>query len=108
MDYSVINKRVEDFQNELKEQKLYDDIDVYVFPQTWGSTALGYGGIGGSIMTTASTIVLHSICENIFKVYFGGGLLAYQIKDPNPLFAEDLYKHRLEGKSKFGKYIRKD
>ena len=24
-----------------------EDVEVYLFPQTWGSTALGYGGVGG-------------------------------------------------------------
>lgn len=29
-----------------------------MFPQTWGSTALGYGGIGGAAMTPAYTVVV--------------------------------------------------
>jgi len=106
MDYSIINKIVEQFNANLKEQKIHDDIEVYVFPQCWGSTALGYGGIGGSAMTTASTIVLYAHCENIVRVYFGGGLLAYEIKNPNRIFFDDMFSHRLAEKSKSGKYIR--
>ena len=29
-----------------------------MFPQTWGSTALGFGGIGGAAMTPAYTVVV--------------------------------------------------
>lgn len=54
-----------------------DELEVYLFPQTWGSTALGYGGIGGSAMTTAYTVVV--MCINDVCVYFGAsGYLAYK------------------------------
>ena len=107
-DYSFITNLAENFTKELREQKSYDDIDVYVFPQTWGSTALGYGGIGGSMMTSASTVVLYANCENIVRVYFGCGLLAYEIKNPNRLFFEDMFNHRVAEKFKSGKYRREE
>lgn len=46
----------------------------YSFPQTWGSTALGFGGIGGAAMTTAQTVVVFTYGAPIGKaaVYFGG------------------------------------
>lgn len=53
------------------------DIEVVVFPQTWGSTALGYGGIGGAAMTPAYTIIVTSGYTSC--VYFGGSRLAYKI-----------------------------
>ena len=34
-----------------------DDYELHIFQQTWGSTALGFGGIGGQAMTTANTYV---------------------------------------------------
>ena len=34
-----------------------DDFDMYTFEQVWGSTSLGFGGIGGQAMTTARTYV---------------------------------------------------
>jgi hypothetical protein len=35
------------------------DCEVHaMFSQTWGSTALGYGGIGGAAMTPAYTVVI--------------------------------------------------
>lgn len=41
-----------------------------MFPQVWASTALGFGGIGGSAMTTAYTIVL--MFNDLCMVYFDG------------------------------------
>lgn len=32
----------------------------YSFPQTWGSTALGFGGMGGSAMTTSQIHIIVS------------------------------------------------
>ena len=107
MDYSGINQLIENFKKDLKEQNLYeDDIAVYVFPQMWGSTALGYSGIGGSAMTTASTIVLYAECSYTVRVYFGCGRLAYEIKNPNSLFFEDIANHRLAEQFKSSKYRR--
>jgi hypothetical protein len=55
------------------------DIEVIMFPQTWGSTALGYGGMGGAAMTPAYTVVVET--NNHTCVYFGpGGQLAYMIE----------------------------
>lgn len=104
MDFSVINSLIEQFEKDYP----HDEFDIYVFPQTWGSTSLGYGGIGGSAMSTAHTIVIHAQYEHIARVYFGGGRLAYQIKSPNSLFFEDMYAHRLAEKGRHGKYIRED
>lgn len=50
----------------------------YAFPQTWGSTALGFGGIGGCAMTTAQTYVV--TVQGRVLVYFGPRF-AYEIKD---------------------------
>lgn len=54
------------------------EVEVTMFAQTWGSTALGYGGIGGSAMTPAYTVIVEyypNVC-----VYFGsGGQLAYSL-----------------------------
>jgi hypothetical protein len=55
-----------------------DELEIIMFPQTWGSTALGYGGIGGAAMTGAYTIII-SFCSTTYCVYFGGGQLAYRL-----------------------------
>lgn len=58
-----------------------DDVHVRaMFAQTWGSTALGFGGMGGAAMTTAYSIVIESERAQEIAVYFGNhGRLAYII-----------------------------
>jgi len=56
-----------------------DELEIIMFPQTWGSTALGYGGMGGAAMTAAYTIVL-SFHLQTYCVYFGSGRLAYKLE----------------------------
>lgn len=53
------------------------DVEVIMFPQTWGSTALGYGGMGGAAMTPAYTVVVQE--GDCSCVYFGCERLAYRI-----------------------------
>ena len=54
-----------------------EDVDVFVFQQLWGSTALGYGGLGGAAMTYAYTVVVSTRSQAC--VYFGRGRLAYRV-----------------------------
>lgn len=79
------------------------DFEVYVmFPQVWGSTCLGHGGIGGSAMCTAYTIVLK--CKREYLVYFGGRH-CYTLKNPNNKFFDDVTSRKLKPKSKMDEYI---
>ena len=92
-----------------KTRRVYtDEVEVVMFPQTWGSTALGYGGIGGAAMTPAYTVVVSY--ENHMCVYFGHGRLAYRL-DYNQMSTEgrerwrsDLQAHNLEDIRGSGKY----
>jgi hypothetical protein len=61
-----------------------EDLSVYAFPQMWGSTALGHGGIGGRVMTTAQTWVVFSPDKEAL-VYFGDRL-AYGVPFPSDVF----------------------
>lgn len=91
MNWSTVNELIKRFEKDLGEKlSLESGIDVHSFPQTWGSTALGYDGIGGSAMTTAQTIVLYNSKANIVRVYFGSDRLAYQIDNPTEEFFKDL------------------
>lgn len=63
------------------------DIDTYNFPQTWGSTALGFGGIGGAAMTKAYTTVI--VCRENAAVFFAGRH-CYSVDGINEAFKEDL------------------
>ena len=60
-----------------------------MFPQTWASTALGFGGLGGAAMTTAYTIILKSDYGLGYCVYFQGRF-AYRIDQPNDRFFQDI------------------
>ena len=77
-----------------------------MFPQSWGSTALGHGGMGGASMTTAYTIVLECPTTQEYLVYFGGQF-CYKVnrKSKNlELFREDIGKQCLVAKKYYEKY----
>lgn len=77
---------------EMDKGAIVPDTAVYSFPQTWGSTALGFGGIGGQAFTTAQTVVVvYRAYENPIQtaVYFGGRF-AYKVETPNNEFWNDL------------------
>lgn len=71
-----------------------EEVSVIMFPQTWASTALGYGGVGGAAMTTAYTVV---VSDRAYAcVYFGSsGRLAYRVAARSVAFLEDLHIHKL-------------
>lgn len=39
---------------------------VYMFPQTWGDTSLGFGGMGGQAITTALTTIIGDNQNNVW------------------------------------------
>jgi hypothetical protein len=78
------------------------DIDVYNFPQTWGSTSLGFGGIGGAAMTKAYTTVI--VCRGNAAVFFAGRH-CYSVDVINEAFKEDLNKRHMRSlKEANGRY----
>jgi hypothetical protein len=83
------------------------DFTVYaMYPQTWGSTALGHGGIGGSSMSTAYTVVLECMDTQEYLVYFGSQL-CYTVSrrsDNFTKFKEDIMNQCLASKHKSGVY----
>lgn len=86
---------------------VFSDFEVYVFPQTWGSTALGFGGCGGQAITTAYTTVVIMDNGEMGGVFFGNGL-AYVIPIPNREFFEDMMNHNMAEVAKKGKYYKDD
>lgn len=68
------------------------DIDIFHFPQTWGSTALGFGGIGGAAMTKAYTTVI--VCRENAAVFFAGRH-CYSVENINDAFRDDLNKKHM-------------
>jgi len=74
---------------------------VYSFPQSWESTALGFGGIGGSSITTAQTTVVIHNCSA--AIYFSTRL-AYVVRDFTHVLMEDIGKCNMARCGKQGKY----
>jgi hypothetical protein len=74
------------------------EILVEMFPQTWSSTALGFGGVGGQAMSTAYTVIVTGPGQPVC-VYFAGQF-AYRIDEPNTTFFEDAMRrtmHEIRG-----------
>lgn len=101
----------ERFYNKIKNdeyiKKHYPEIIMYMFPQIWGSTSLGFSGLGGQAMTTAYTTV---VCEEYAGYYgvFFHERLAYIIKNPNDKFFDDLHKMKMSDVAHSGSYRRKE
>lgn len=66
---------------------------ITMFEQSWGSTALGFGGIGGQAITPAYTVNVEGPRGDVC-VYFGGRL-AYHIKRPNRQLYADEAEHAM-------------
>ena len=80
-----------------------DDFELYTFEQTWGSTALGFGGIGGQAMTTARTYVFIPIGINQKCFVYFAGRFAYAV-DYSEKFMEDVLKWNVVAGYESGKY----
>lgn len=57
----------------------WDRIDFHVSLQMWGSTATGWGGMGGAAMTEQYTVVVENSYLGIAGIYWGGQL-AYLVE----------------------------
>ena len=75
---------------------------VYSFPQTWGSTALGFGGMGGAAMTTAQVTVVYGPRRDA-AVYFGKQF-AYHLDRPNTELMADISRRDIADCKDFHKY----
>jgi hypothetical protein len=82
------------FVEKTRKHSFYDLTLYSMFPQTWGSTALGFGGIGGQAVTSAYVCVIQSNLVGGYAVYFSGRF-AYMIDRPNEKFIEDIERHRM-------------
>lgn len=84
------------------------DFNVYtMFPQTWGSTALGHGGIGGSAVTSAYTVVLECVELSEMLVYFGSRF-CYKVNmrsENFSKFVEDCQNQNLASKREMSRYL---
>ena len=71
-------------------------VNIYVFPQTWGSTACGNRGIGGCSMTTTLTTVFLTNCHKS-AVVFVNDEFRYLVVNCSQKFFEDLTKMNMSG-----------
>jgi hypothetical protein len=90
-----------------EERPTIDDFELYTFNQTWGSTALGFGGIGGQAMTQARTYVFVPVtCNQKCMVYFGGRF-AYTA-DYCETLREDLRSRCMVSVAQSGRYRKRE
>jgi hypothetical protein len=90
-----------------KEPTQFDIAGVEVFQQTWGSTALGFDGIGGAAMSTCNVTVITGSMGD--KAVYMGPRFAYHIVRPNKKFFEDVASHCIaDVRSANNKYEVKD
>lgn len=69
-----------------------DQIEHYSFPQTWPSTSLGFGGVGGQALTTAQTDVFVFNDAKLAVIYWAGRF-AYTVDfDIRPEFWDEMSK----------------
>lgn len=86
-----------------KPHPTLDDFELYTFEQVWGSTSLGFGGIGGQALTSARTYIFVPInCNQKCFVYFAGRF-AYAV-DYSEGFMEDVLRGNVEPVSRADKY----
>lgn len=83
-----------------------DDFEIYSFDQTWGSTSLGFDGIGGQAITTARTYVFVPISGNQMCFVYFGGKFAYKVPYSQVLI-EDIHKQNMAAVADTSKYLLK-
>ncbi len=90
-------------QGEKKTRRPHvSEISVYHFPQMWGSTALGFGGIGGAAMTEAYTTVV--ILQDKIAAVFFAGRYAYTA-EANMAFMNDLRANQMADTEQVKRYF---
>ena len=82
-----------------------DDFELYTFEQTWGSTALGFGGVGGQMMTSATTYVFVPMSVNQKCFVYFAGRFAYAV-DYSDKFMRDVGDCNVASVAESGKYKR--
>lgn len=88
------------------ERPTIENFELHTFTQVWGSTALGFGGIGGQAITVARTYVFVPIACNQKCIIYFGDRFAYKA-DWCEALKEDIDNHNVESVDRAGKY-RKD
>lgn len=53
---------------------VWSDINLHIVDQMWGSTAGGWGGLGGAAMSNYYTMIIENSSLSIAFIYYGGEL----------------------------------
>ena len=88
----------------------FQDIDVYVFPQTWPNTGGGFaqpGVVYGQSFIKEYTTVLFDLSLNIAMVAFGNRP-AYFIENPNQEFVDDFNRKLMKTKYEAQKHYKEN
>ena len=119
IEYITDNLAIENF--DILDSTYCHRFRMYVFPQTWSSTALGFGGCGGQAITEAYTTVVEmswdyvnktddirglnlTTSDNRIYAVFFDGKLAYICLNPNEQFFEDLNNKRMKSQNESKMY----
>lgn len=71
---NVVKRTDKTWMNE-SEYLAWCQISLHLIPQTWGSTAGGWSGMGGAAMTAYYTTIIENQYFDIAAVYYGGKLV---------------------------------
>ena len=82
-----------------------DDFELHTFEQTWESTTLGFGGVGGQMMTSATTSVFIPMGVNQKCFVYFAGRFAYAV-DYSEKFMKDVLGCNVASVYEYGKYKR--
>jgi hypothetical protein len=74
------------------------DLGVVMFPQMWGDTSCGFGGMAGQGFSSAYTVVLTDENAGIIFVYINSRF-AYLVTRPSDYFHECMREQRFPGAS---------
>lgn len=68
--------------------RAWSDVNLHVVNQTWGSTSCGWGGMGGSAISSKHNVILEHSREKILFVYWDGQL-TYILDNKNDSYKFD-------------------
>lgn len=86
----LINDDIE-FRIQQRGKHTVNDFQLVMFDQIWGSTALGFGGIGGQALTEAKTYVFIPQVDNELCIVYFAGRFAYSVPY-SATFVEDVHQ----------------
>ena len=89
-------ERFEQIREDSNGVNIRQYLQVFSWPQLWGSTGCGFGGISGAAMTTAQTIVVKCMGLKTIFVYHNNKF-AYSVDEPNKEFEKCFSKRQLPG-----------